>query len=64
MKLDEIKQAVSNGKTVHWANELYTVVKWTNGYHILCSSNDHAIGLTHRDGITMNGREEQFYIAP
>lgn len=63
MTLNEIKQAVDNGKTVHWSNSAYSVVKdKNNNYLIHCSLNNHCIGLTWRDGITMNGKEKDFYI--
>lgn len=66
MTLPEIKQAIEEGKTVHWSNELYQVKKHTykNGetdYLIACT-NGHSIGLTHMDEVTMNGKEEDFYI--
>lgn len=62
MTLQEIKQAVDEGKVVHWASELYEVRKANNDYLIVCTSNDHGIGLTWQDGVTMNGKEEDFYI--
>lgn len=63
MTLFEIKAAVDSGRTVHWASDLYTVVhddkdQWL----IVCTANGSAIGLTWRDGVTMNGEPEQFYI--
>lgn len=64
MTLEEIKEAVNEGKTVHWASDAYTVVKRSDGeWYILCTVNNNAIGLTWRDGVTMNGKPEQFYIA-
>lgn len=63
MTLAEIKQAIAEGKTVHWSNELYYVNKvGEDNYVIACKSNNHAIGLTWEDGVTMNGKEESFYI--
>ncbi len=72
MKLDEIKEAVRQGKTVHWMNSLYKVVcvrqfnpekqidpqfeQW-----LICTEGS-VIGLTWTDGVTMNGKEEDFYI--
>ena len=65
MKLDEIKAAVRAGKTVHWSNDGYVVTEDRLGqWHIVFTSTGHAIGLTWLDGVTMNGREDQFYIAP
>jgi len=63
MTLDEIKQAVMDGHTVYWANKAYKVVRDNNDHwYIVCSLNDYAIGLTHRDGVTMNGKAGQFFI--
>lgn len=63
MKLDEIQAAVTRGKTVHWKNPGYVVVKdQLDRYLIKCTSNDHCIGLTWQDGVTMNGQPEDFYI--
>ena len=63
MTLEQIKQAIDDGKTVHWSNDLYTVIKDRLGqYLIICTSNDHCIGLTWKDGVTMNGQPEQFYV--
>lgn len=64
MTLEEIKAAVDAGFTVHWSNPLYKVERWSNGsYEIVCQDNGHAIGLTWLDGVTMNGKPEDFYIA-
>ena len=68
MNLQEIKSAIDADKTVHWANDSYVVIKHfprypdTPEYLIKCLSNDHCIGLTWKDGVTMNGKEEQCYI--
>ena len=64
MTLSEIKEAVDAGKTVHWSNALYSVIPSCGDYLIKCSSNNHCIGLTWQDGVTMNGKEEDFYIKP
>jgi predicted RecA/RadA family phage recombinase len=61
MKLQEIKQAISEGKKVYWANELYEVQKHGDKYYIVCVSNDNTIGLTWQDGETMNGKETDFF---
>jgi len=63
MTLQEIKAAVLAGKTVHWASSIY-VVKYheRGGFNVVCTQNDSCIGLTHQDGITMNGKPEDFYI--
>lgn len=62
MTLKEIKQALSEGKQVRWSNELYKVHKAYDQYLITCTSNEYTIGLTWKDGVTMNGKESDFYI--
>lgn len=68
MTLDEIKQAVDAGKIVHWSNDGYTVEKCGdsiyNYYIVWGHGKGHCIGLTWLDGITLNGQESEFYIAP
>lgn len=63
MNLQEIKKAVNEGKKVYWANTAYEVVhdKYDQWF-IVCTLNNHAIGLTWRDGVTLNGKEEEFFI--
>ena len=65
MTLQEIQNAVMAGHTVHWENTAY-VVEYApdiDEFLIRCTLNDSCIGLTWRDGTTMNGREDQFFIA-
>ncbi len=67
MNVTEIKEAVRNGKQVKWASELYDVKlhHFSSGeeqWLITCSQNNHSIGLTWVDDVTLNGKEEQFYI--
>ena len=63
MNLKEIKKAIAAGKTVHWASSNYVVIKDSIGQYLIhCKGNDNYIGLTHQDGITMNGHEKDFYI--
>ena len=65
MTVEEIKKAVDDGKTVHWASDIYNVIKDDIGqYLIKCELNDHCIGLTWLDGVTMNGAEDEFFLAP
>jgi len=61
MTLEEIKSAVDKGETVHWINSLYEVIKNNREYLIRCKSNNHCIGLTWADGVTLNGEEKGFY---
>lgn len=64
MTLEEIKNAIANGDTVHWSNSAYAVNKAANGgYLIKCTLNGHCIGLTWSDGVTLNGHESDFYIS-
>jgi hypothetical protein len=63
MTLEEIKTNVNNGINVYWKNKGYKVIKDKyNQYLIVYYPNNHAIGLTWNDGITMNGNEEDFFI--
>lgn len=62
MNLEQIKQAIAEGKKVYWASALYEVTKDSRGqYHIKCKSNGHCIGLTWADGTTLNGKESDFF---
>jgi hypothetical protein len=67
MELAEIKSAVLAGDTVHWASSAYVVTHAGDdvdrGWCIVCVPNGSAIGLTWRDGVTMNGDVEDFYVA-
>lgn len=64
MNLSEIKAAVDSGKTVHWSNDGYTVIKDKGGkYLVLFVFTGDCIGLTWEDGKTLNGREENFFLA-
>jgi len=59
----QIKLLVDNGIPVHWSNPAYTVIKDKIGqYLITFAHNDYCIGLTHRDGETLNGKPEEFFI--
>lgn len=67
MTLEEIKTAVRSGKKVHWSNQGYLVHLHTfpdgkEQWSIIFTANDHCIGLTHQDGITLNGKPEEFFI--
>lgn len=63
MTLEEIKEAVEAGKKVYAGNESYEVIKDRIGqWWIRCVHNESCIGLTWRDGVTMNGEPEDFYI--
>lgn len=76
MNLQDISAAVDRGDTVHWQTADYTVTKGPSHpdsphragcnpalrYLIACE-NGSAIGLTWRDGTTLNGKEEDFFVA-
>ena len=63
MTLEEIKTALSNGKPVFWKHEGYRVIKDGLGQYMICCLNNHSCwGLTWRDGITMNEKEDDFFI--
>jgi hypothetical protein len=64
MSLEEIKAAVCGGRRVFWVNENYEVVCDAIGqWLIVCRFNGHCIGLTWADGVTVNGKPEEFYCA-
>jgi len=64
MNIKDIKAAVDEGKTVHWANAGYVVRKDGLGqYLIVYLPNGSAIGLTNRAGTQLNGAEGEFFIA-
>ena len=62
MNLNEIKKAVDNNENVYWSNKGYQVKKYNNDYYIVFSANQNMIGLTWADNITINGKEEDFFI--
>ena len=63
MTLLEIKTAIDNGKIVYWNNPSYIIKKDKIGqWFIFSQFTNSYIGLTHMDNITLNGREEEFYI--
>lgn len=63
MTLREIKTAVESGKRVCWSNTGYEVLHDEVGQWLIwCRANDNYIGLTHSDDVTLNGREDQFFI--
>jgi hypothetical protein len=64
MTLQEIKTAIENGRRVYWKHEGYPVIKDGIGQFMICYiENQHCWGLTWRDGVTMNEKEEDFYLA-
>jgi hypothetical protein len=62
MTLDEIKSAIESGHRVFWSNSAYEVLRNGSQFLIVCNINNHAIGLTWLDGVTMNGKPEDFFV--
>jgi hypothetical protein len=66
MTLDEIKDAVRAGQRVCWSNRGYEVHEDSIGQWLITyrRGTPHAdsIGLTWMDGVTVNGRPEEFFI--
>ena len=58
MNLHQIKAALAAGLPVHWSHVGYVVAHNL----ITCTSNQHAIGLTWADNVTLNGKEKDFFI--
>ncbi len=57
-KVERIKNLVKNGETVYADTEAYeVVVDGLDQWFIVCTMNDHTIGLTWRDGQTLNGKD-------
>jgi hypothetical protein len=62
MQLEEIKQAIKEGKRVFHHNEAYEVIQDNIGqYLIKCTVNNSCIGLTWQDKVTLNGQEKDFF---
>ena len=62
MNLQQIKQAIADGKQVFWASPAYSVIRdKCDKYLIHCTINNSYIGLTWLDGVTLNGKEEEFF---
>jgi hypothetical protein len=60
--LQEIKDAVAKGQTVCWQVDGYRVRQAGSKLLVVCLSNGSAIGLAWADGLTMNGKPEDFYV--
>jgi len=59
----QIMEAVDNGLKVYYTNEHNRVIKDEDGeYLIYCHLNDYWISLTWKDGKTLKGAPEDFYI--
>lgn len=62
MNLKEIKEALAKGKAVYWTSKAYRVTVDSRGqYFIKCEINGYRVGLTWADGVTLNGKPEEFF---
>lgn len=61
MNLQEIKDALEAGQRVYWVHNGYEVIKDSLGHYLIQYETGHCIGLTHRDGVTLNGKEREFF---
>lgn len=63
--VDEIKEMVLAGTKVFYQSQSYEVRYWpkNDSFVVVCTHNGHAIGLTWQDGVTLNGKLEDFFIA-
>jgi predicted RecA/RadA family phage recombinase len=59
MNLEQIKTAIAEGKKVYWSSLLYEVIESKGEYLIKCGN--HCIGLVWEDGVTLNGKESEFF---
>jgi len=63
MTLQEIKDAVLAGRTVHWKSKSYEVMRDGVGqWFIVCRFNGSLSGLTWSDGVTMSEKPEDFFL--
>lgn len=64
MTAAEIKAAIDRGEKVYWSNPSYPVIKDKIGQYLIThTGNGYCIGLTWQDGVTLNGKEKDFFIA-
>lgn len=61
MNLQQIKQAIADGKQVYWSNTSYKVIDGGKAGYLIKCSNGHSIGLTWADDVTLNGKEQDFF---
>jgi len=61
MTLNEIKDALEAGKRVYWVHNGYEVIRDSLGQFLIKHEAGNCIGLTHQDGVTLNGKEKEFF---
>lgn len=62
MNLQQIKDKLSAGIKVYWNNEAHEVTQDNKSqYFITNIYNQYSVGLTWLDGITLNGKESEFF---
>lgn len=61
MTAAEIKAAVDRGEKVYWKSLIYPIVKDKHNQYYISCTHGSAIGLTWQDGVTLNGKEEDFF---
>jgi len=66
MNIQEIKQAITNGKIVCWSNTSYVVItnSVTNELYLKFIPNGHIIGIESDNGELINAKEEELFIMP
>ncbi len=63
MNIEQVKEAIAQGKTVCVGSEAYQVKQAKNGlYNIVCKYNSNCVGLTWLDGKTLNCKESELFI--
>jgi hypothetical protein len=62
MTADDIKAHVRNGKRVFWCHKGYEVIQDAIGQWLIKHESGDVIGLTHKDGKTLNGRGQEFMV--
>ena len=61
MNLTEIKSAIAQGKKVFWSTTAYQIIKDSVGQYLIIYNRGGCIGLTWQDGVTLNGKESEFF---
>ena len=62
MNLEQIKKAIEMGERVYWEHTGYEVLKDSVNKYFIKHYDGHIIGLVWDDGVTINGKEDDFFI--